>query len=96
MLAGAVKLVPGAGELKLTLGASLEFDHASTSTKRLYEYKDSVTKTRMRSVLTAGKLKLLQTLLLPLTFPSCTVIQVVPFQYWTWYLVIPNRVNTKL
>ena len=71
----------------VTLGMTAQ---ASTSTRRLQgPSMPALTVMRMRSVLTGVKVNCRQTLSLPVTLPPVTVLQPLPFQYWTSNSVTP-------
>ena len=63
--------------------------HLLASTTRLKEASDALTTTRTFDVVTAGKVILRQTLLLPVTTPPGTVVHAPPVQYCTSNEVTP-------
>ncbi len=66
---------------------------ASISAMREYQYNEALTTTRIRSVVTGGKVKVRHTRLLLVTDPPGTVTQADPDQYCTSKLVKPNWVK---
>src|SRR5688572_6068681 len=86
IVVGAVKVLPDAGAVSVTVGGTLAgalppASYASTSMRRLALSTARSLSTRMRVVVTAEKTTRRHTSVLPRTVPPGTACQVVPVQY---------------
>src|SRR5690348_6681036 len=94
----AVPTVDGFNELAKVVvdggGPAAALPQASTSTRREYCSSALLTLTRIRVVVTGGKVTARLTRVLPLTLLKVT--QAVPFQPWTVKSVTPNWLKVRL